>query len=367
MSDAGTGCAVTVPVTLRTETSVNKAAAKSAGLHYVVEGEPGLSRVRHGKTFAYRDANGRFVRDARTLDRIRSLVIPPAWTRVWICARGDGHLQATGRDVRGRKQHRYHPDWTSARNEAKFGQMIDFAHALPAIRKRVHAALKAVPLSREHVLAAVVLLLEKTLIRIGNKEYARDNKSFGLTTLLDQHVQVKGALITFHFRAKSGVMQTIAVNDAAVACIVKQCRRLPGAALFQYLDADGKHVSVGSSAVNAYLREITGRPFTAKSFRTWAGTVLAAKAVCDLPESTSDSAFKRNIVRAVDSVAAKLGNTRAVCRSSYIHPGVFQAYRGGITINKARREMKSAHLSKEEAAVLALLGSRARHLEKAAA
>ncbi len=343
--------------------------ARANGLHYVVEGEPGLTRVRRGKTFAYRDAKGRPVRDARTLDRIRSLVIPPAWERVWICTRADGHMQATGRDARGRKQHRYHPEWTAARHESKYGQMIDFAHALPAIRRRVHADLKTAPLSRPYVLATVVRLLEKTLIRVGNKEYARANKSFGLTTLLDQHVQIKGASVTFHFRAKSGVMQTIEVTDPAVARIVKRCRQLPGEALFQYVDGKGKRQVVDSTAVNAHLREITGRSFTAKNFRTWAATVLAAKAVCDLPKCTSDTAFKRNIVRAIDPVAAKLGNTRAVCRSSYIHPGVFGAYRRGMTIAAAEPGPRIAHLSMNEAAVLSLLKTRSGHArrEKAAA
>ena len=339
----------------------SKAAAKAVGLHYVVDGEPGLSRVRRGKSFSFRDAKGRTVRDARTLDRIRALVIPPAWRHVWICARPDGHIQATGRDARGRKQHRYHADWTTTRNEAKFGQMVDFAHALPAIRKRVQADLKARPLSRPHALATVVMLLEKTLIRIGNREYARANRSFGLTTLLDQHVQIRGPLVTFHFRAKSGVMQTIEVHDAVVAGIVKRCRQVPGEALFQYIDAAGKRQSVDSTAVNAYIREITARPFTAKNFRTWAGTVLAAQAVCNLPACTSDTGFKRNIVRAVDAVAAKLGNTRAVCRSSYIHPGVFEGYKTGVTIAAVKTGPRMARLSADEAAVLALLESRARH------
>src|SRR5688572_16409446 len=339
------------------------------GLHYVLEGEPGLSRIRRGKTFAYLDAKGRAIREPRTLDRIRSLVIPPAWTDVWICARPDGHVQATGRDARGRKQHRYHPDWTTARNDSKYGQMIDFARALPAIRKRVHADLRTSPLSRSHVRATVVMLLEKTLIRIGNKEYARANKSFGLTTLLDQHVQIDGASVTFRFRAKSGVMQTIEVRDATVARILKRCRQQPGEMLFQYVSAAGKRQSVDSGAVNAYLREITGRPFTAKNFRTWAATVLAAKAVCGLPECTSDTAFKRNIVRAIDTVAAKLGNTRAVCRGSYIHPGVFGAYRRGVTIAAAKPGPRIAHLSMEEAAVLSLLKTRSGYArrEKAAA
>ena len=346
----------------RTDIAGSNSVARAAGLHYVGEGEPGLSRVRRGKsTFAYRDAKGSPIRDARTLERIRSLVIPPAWRDVWICARPDGHLQATGRDARGRKQHRYHPEWTTARNEAKYGQMIDFARALPAIRKRVQADLKTAPLSRAHVLATVVLLLEKTLIRIGNKEYARANNSFGLTTLLDQHVQIKGASVTFHFRAKSGVMQTIEVNDAALARLLTRCRQMPGTALFQFVDADEKRQTVDSTAVNAYLREITGRSFTAKNFRTWAGTVLAAKAVCDLPECASDTAFKRNVVRAVDAVAAKLGNTRAVSRGSYIHPGVFEGYRAGTTIASVKPGPRMARLAADEAAVLALLKSRARH------
>lgn len=336
----------------------NRTAARAAGLHYVSGAEPGFSRVRRGRGLTYRDAKGRISHEAKTLDRIRSLVIPPAWTQVWICARADGHLQATGRDARGRKQHRYHPNWTATRNESKFDHTVEFALALPAIRKRVQVDLKTAPLSRAHVLATVVMLLEKSLIRIGNKEYARANKSFGLTTLLDHHVQIKGASVTFRFRAKSGVMQTIEVNDAALARIVKRCRKMPGEALFQYVDADGKRQRVDSTAVNAYIREITGRSFTAKNFRTWAGTVLAAKAVCDLPESTSDTAFKRNIVRAVDSVAAKLGNTRAVSRSSYIHPGVFGAYRHGMTIAAVRPGPRIARLSVEEAAVLSLLKSR---------
>ena len=217
---------------MRADNETNKAAASAAGLHYVTEGEPGLTRVRRRETFAYADTKGRRVRDAATLDRIRSLVIPPAWTDVWICGRADGHVQATGRDARGRKQHRYHPDWTSTRTRAKYDRMIEFAEALPAIRKRVEADLRKPPLSREHVLAIVVTLLEKTLIRIGNKEYARANKSFGLTTLLDQHVQIKGSSVKFHFRAKSGVMQTIELDDAPLARIIKKCRELPGKTLF---------------------------------------------------------------------------------------------------------------------------------------
>jgi DNA topoisomerase-1 len=342
------------------DTAAHKA-ARAVGLHYVAGDEPGNSRLRRGKTFTYRDAKGRPVHDAGTLDRIRALDIPTAWNDVWICERADGHLQATGRDARGRKQHRYHPTWTNARKDAKYDSMIEFALALPAIRRRVHADLRKTPLSREHVLATVVALLEKTLIRIGNKEYARANKSYGLTTLLDEHVKIKGNAVRFQFRAKSGVMQTIELNDAAIARFVRRCRNLPGKALFQYLDENGRPQCVDSTAVNAYLREITGQEFTAKNFRTWAGTVLAAKAVCDLPDCTSDAAFRRNIVRAIDTVAAKLGNTRAVCRGSYIHPGVFDGYRGGFTIARAKQGPRRAGLSSDEAAVLALLKRRARH------
>ena len=275
-------------------------------------------------------------------------------------------MRPTGRR---RKQRRYHPEWISARNASKYDQTIEFALALPAIRQRVRADLKKPPLTRDHVLAVVVTLLEKTLIRVGNREYVRANKSFGLTTLLDEHVQIKGASLTFHFRAKSGVMQTIEVNDVALARILKRCRQMPGEALFQYVDANHKRQTVDSTAVNAYLGEITGRSFTAKNFRTWAGTVLAAKAVCDLPACTSDTAFKRNIVRAVDSVAAKLRNTRAVCRGSYIHPGVFGAYRRGVTIAATRPGPRIARLSVEEAAVLSLLKTRSvmARREKAAA
>ena len=354
-------------MTAPAETDKNRSAALRAGLHYVTDGEPGLSRLRRGASFVYRDAKGRQARDARTIDRIRALVIPPAWNEVWICARSDGHLQATGRDARGRKQHRYHPRWTSVRNRAKYETMVDFAAALPAIRKRVRADLRKPALSREHVLATVVTLLEKTLIRIGNEEYARANNSFGLTTLRDEHVQIKGRSLKFRFRAKSGVMQTIELEDAPLARIVKRCRALPGKTLFQYLSKDGGQQCIDSAAVNRYLREITGRSFTAKNFRTWAATVRAAIAMCELPRVASDAAFKRNVVGAIDSVAAHLGNTRAVCRTCYIHPGVLDAYRGGVTIKNARAEAASAYFSKEEAAVVALLRSRARSEEKAAA
>ena len=338
----------------------NIASARRAGLRYVHAGEPGIARVRRGASFSYRDAKGRTIRTPRTLDRIRALVIPPAWADVWICADADGHLQATGRDARGRKQYRYHHQWTSERDSGKYGHTIEFALALPPIRRRVSADLKKAPLSRDYVLATVVKLLEKTLMRIGNKEYARANKSFGLTTLQDQHVRIKGGSMRFIFRAKSGVMQDIEINDITLARIVSKCRGLPGRALFQYLGSSGRAQCVDSTDVNAYLKNITGQPFTAKNFRTWAGTVLAAAALCKFPAPASDAAFKRSVVRAVDSVSAKLGNTRAVCRKCYVHPAVFEAFRSGVTIDSAglRAGPRRANFSVAEAAVLALLKRR---------
>jgi DNA topoisomerase-1 len=333
----------------------NVASARAAGLRYVTDHEPGFTRERRGSAFVYKDPKGRVVRSAKVLDRFRSLVIPPAWTNVWICSHADGHIQVTGRDARGRKQYRYHPKWNAARDGGKYDRMIEFAMALPHIRKRVDADLKKTPLSREHVLATVVKLLEKTLIRIGNKEYARANNSFGLTTLRDHHVQIKGSSVTFHFRAKSGIVQTIELNDATLAKFVKKCRELPGNMLFQYLDDSGKRRCVDSVDVNAYLREITGRPFTAKNFRTWSGSVLVAQALCDVPAATSDAAFKRNTVMAVDLARERLGNTRAVCRKCYVHPAVFDAYRAGVTIAAVRPGPRRPHFSAEEAAVLALL------------
>jgi DNA topoisomerase-1 len=329
----------------------------------VSDAEPGLSRIAHRAGFIYRDRYRRAVRDRRTLDRIRSLAIPPAWTQVWISPRPDGHLQATGRDARGRKQYRYHPDWTSVRTDGKYDRTMEFGMILPAIRRRVSADLQSAPLSREYVLATVVRLLERTLIRIGNGEYARANKSFGLTTLLDEHVHIDGPSMTFHFRAKSGVMQTVSLTDAKLAAIVAKCRRQPGRALFQYVDGHNRRQCVDSQDVNAYLRKITGKPFTAKDFRTWAGTVQAAIAACGLPPAISDAGFRRHMLSAVDLVAAKLGNTRAVCRKSYIHPAVFDAYRVGQTIAAARKSSR-AGLASTEAAVLSLLK---RHSQQKAA
>lgn len=345
--------------TLQVATGDNEQSARDAGLRYVTDGVPGITRRRAGKGFVYVGTDGKLVRDASTLARIRALAIPPAWEHVWIAPRADGHLQATGRDARGRKQYRYHPRWTGIRDEVKYGRMIAFGKALPQIRRRVSTDLHAPPLSRERVLATVVALLDRTCIRVGNEEYARTNGSYGLTTMQDRHVRVRGSRVTFRFRAKSGVLQEVDLHDAALARSVKHCQDLPGQTLFQYVDAAGARQVVDSGDVNQYVREVTGQDFTAKDFRTWAGTVLAAMALCDLRLATTPSARKRCVVQAVTDVAARLGNTRAVCRKCYIHPMVIDAFMDGVTIDvqnaPTRRTRASGRLSPGEAAVLGLL------------
>jgi DNA topoisomerase I len=269
------------------------------------------------------------VRDVATLSRIRALAIPPAWRAVWICPRADGHLQATGRDARGRKQYRYHSRWRETRDETKYGRMLEFAAALPAIHRRVGRDLARHGLPREKILATVVRLLETTLIRVGNEEYARENDSFGLTTLRTRQVRVNGSKVRFQFRGKSGVEHAIELEDRRMAAIVKRVRELPGQELFQYVDEDGSLRSVGSADVNAYLKEISGEDFTSKDFRTWAGTLLAARALGRLGGFKSQAQAKRNVVTAVEAVARLLGNTAAVCRKCYIHPAVLEGYLAG--------------------------------------
>ena len=341
----------------------HKASAREAGLVYASDADPGLSRVKAGRGFAYRGADGRPVRDRATLERIRSLVIPPAWTTVWIASKANAHLQATGRDARGRKQYRYHPRWTAVRDETKYTRMLAFARALPAIRRRVAADLRGAPLSRARVLATVVALLERTLIRVGNDEYARTNGSFGLTTLLDRHVDVHGRRVRFHFRAKSGVMQRIDLDDALLARSVQRCQDLPGQTLFQYLDEDGVRRTISSTDVNAYLREVAGQEFTAKDFRTWAGTVLAACALSADIELGSTAARKGFVSDAVGRVAERLGNTKAVSRKCYIHPAVIEAFFDGDTIAPRAGAIRSTgggrhQLSADEMAVVKLLTKR---------
>ena len=325
--------------------------ARAAGLKYTSDGRPGIRRVRHGSTFRYFGPTGRRVTNRDDLERIKSLVIPPAWENVWICPDHHGHLQATGRDARGRKQYRYHPRWREVRDETKYYRLIGFAKALPAIRRRTTADLRRNGLQREKVLALVVRLLEKTLIRVGNDEYARQNRSFGLTTLRDGHVDVRGGRVRFTFRGKSGIDHEISLDDRRLARIVKACRDIPGYDLFQYYDESGARRAIGSADVNAYLKEITGEDFTSKDFRTWAGTVMAAGLLRACEPSTSATHAKRNILRAVESVAQRLGNTKAVSRKCYIHPAIFDCYIDGSLLKTTDHS--------EEAVVLALLQRRA--------
>ena len=300
--------------------------AASAGLHYVTDEGPGIRREMGPLGFRYRRADGRPVRREADLKRIRTLAIPPAWTDVWISPDPRGHLQATGRDARGRKQYRYHSQWRAHRDTNKFDRLQAFAEVLPRLRARIAADLARPGLTREKVLATVVQLLEKSLIRVGNEEYAKANGSFGLTTLRDRHVAVKGSTLRFEFRGKSGKRHVVDVSDRRLARIVKQCRELPGQELFQYLDDQGERRAVNSSDVNAYLREIAGADFTAKDFRTWSGTVLATTALREQASAPSTAAAKKNVVRAIEAVADVLGNTPAVCRKSYIHPAVLDCY-----------------------------------------
>ena len=305
------------------------AAARAAGLRYTPDIGPGISRRRAGKGWSYTDPDGRVIRDARELQRIRALVIPPAWTNVWINPNPRGHIQVTGRDARGRKQYRYHDRWRATRDETKFSRMIAFGEALPRIRERVATDLGLSGLPREKVLAIAVRLLDEALIRVGNEEYARENDSYGLTTLRDDHVDVSGSTVHFTFQGKSGKTHEIDVRDRRVARNISRMQDLPGEHLFQYLDAHGESHAIGSEDVNAYLQEIVGEAFTAKDFRTWGGTVMAARSLRERGPFESQTAMKANIVAAIDAVAARLGNTRAVSRSAYIHPAVLLGYESG--------------------------------------
>jgi DNA topoisomerase-1 len=343
------------------------AAAKAAGLRYVNDNRPGIRRERDGEAFRYVDADGDPVSDEGTLKRIKSLAIPPAWTEVWICQYANGHLQATGRDARGRKQYRYHPKWRDVRDEVKYERMIKFGQALPAIRSEVDRALKLPGLPREKVLATIVYLLEVTMMRIGNDEYARENHSYGLTTLRNRHVKIDGSDVEFRFRGKSGVFHKVHVHDRRLARIIQRSRDLPGQELFQYVDDDGESRSIDSADVNEYLRTITGEDYTAKDFRTWSGTVLAALALQEFEKFDSEAQAKKNIVRAIESVAERLGNTPSVCRKCYVHPAVLEAYLDGAALQVLRErteEQLTEELHKlppEEAAVLAMLEERLLH------
>lgn len=338
--------------------------AKEVGLRYVSDEQPGIRRQAVKDGFVYLDKEGTRIKDDKKLARIRALAIPPAWTEVWISPWENGHIQAIGRDAKGRKQYRYHAKWRAVRDEAKYGRMISFGKALPGIRKQVNDHLSLPGLPREKVLATIVYLLQTTMMRIGNEEYARTNKSFGLTTLKNRHVRIDGSAVQFQFRGKSGVNHKVQVSDRRLAKIIGRTRELPGQDLFQYLDDEGAPRSIGSADVNEYLRTITGDDYTAKDFRTWAGTVLAALALQEFEKFDSEAQAKKNIVRAIENVAKRLGNTPAICRKCYVHPEVLDSYLDGTLLN-AMRERAGAELSKdihalrpEEAAVLAFLQER---------
>jgi DNA topoisomerase-1 len=335
--------------------------AVAADLRYVGDGEPGIERRQNGSGFAYYAPDGRRVRDKATLARIASLAIPPAYTEIWICPDPRGHIQATGRDAKGRKQYRYHPRWRVARDGQKYDRMVAFAQALPHIREHADADLARPGLPREKVLAAVVRLLEASRIRVGNEEYRRQNGSFGLTTMRDRHVAVIGASIRFEFRGKGGKLHRVRVTDRRLARVVKRCQEIPGQELFQYVDDAGERHGVGSADVNAYLREAGGADFTAKDFRTWAGTLLAARHLRLAPPPESDADGRRNVAQAIVAVAEELGNTPTVCRNCYVHPAVIAAYldgslqAAGAPPDEGRCVDSPYALSPEERSLLALI------------
>jgi DNA topoisomerase-1 len=336
-------------------------AAREAGLRYMLDDVPGITRKRRGKGWSYYDPDGRLIRDAAERDRLNALAIPPAWTDVWISPRADSHLLATGRDSEGRKQYRYHPDWRAIRDESKYGRMIPFARALTRIRKQVDQHLADSELSREKVLATVVRLLELSLIRVGNEEYARSNRSYGLTTMRDRHVEIDGSRIRFEFRGKGGKRHEMDVRDRRLARIVRQCRDVPGYELFQYYDESGERRAVGSGEVNEYLREIAGEDFTAKDFRTWAGTLHAAAVLLACDPCSDEREGRSRINDSVAIVAERLGNTVAICKSCYIHPVVFERYLDGTLAEllngcgKVAGRVEIEGISDQERALLGLL------------
>jgi DNA topoisomerase-1 len=330
--------------------------AKAAGLRYVSDAKPGIQRKKAGTGFKYVGVDGKAVKDAETLGRIKSLVIPPAWTEVWISPVANGHLQATGRDAKGRKQSRYHPRWRETRDETKYERMMQFGAALPCIRERVEKDLGRAGLPRVKVLAALVRLMETTFIRVGNEEYARKNGSYGLTTMENRHAEVKGGTVRFKFKGKSGVHHEIGLHDRRLAGIVKRCRDLPGFCLFEYLDEAGEAQSVDSADVNEYLREMTEQHFTAKDFRTWAGTVLACTTLKEFAPFATAGEAKKNVVEAIRQVAARLGNTPSVCRKCYVHPAVLEGYLEGVMGKVKAKGKKGLYaLRLEEEVLLGLL------------
>jgi len=333
--------------------------ARVAHLLYVTDEGPGIHRLRSGKGFRYIGLDGKPLRAPAELARIRALALPPAWRDVWICPQANGHLQATGRDARNRKQYRYHPRWCKVRGEAKYERVLAFARALPSLRARLDQDLALPGLPRNKVVAVVVRLLEVTLIRVGNEEYARQNSSYGLTTLRNRHAQVEGGTVRFRFRGKSGIRHSIEIDDHRLARLVRRCQELPGQELFQFRGEDGEYHAIGSADVNSYLHEVMGEEFTAKDFRTWAGTLFLAEALQACGPFDTEASGRKNIQAAIKAVAARLGNTPAVCRKCYAHPGVFAAYlEGSLNGAPARAARKVAGLTAEEAAIVALLEGR---------
>lgn len=336
-----------------------EAAAEAAGLAYVSDDRPGITRRKQGAYFGYFKADGSRITDERTLDRIRALAVPPAYTDVWICPRANGHIQATGRDAKGRKQYRYHAKFRETRDSGKYEHMLEFAQALPAIRERVDADMRRHGLPREKVLATVVHLLETTMIRVGNADYAKHNKSFGLSTLRSRHVDVDGAELRFAFKGKSGKAWNVSIRDRRVARIVKSIQELPGQHLFQYLDENGERCEISSTDVNAYLREISGTDISAKDFRTWNGTVLAALTLANAEPAETERGIKQRLKEAICDVASALGNTPAVCRKAYIHPEVITAFNTQeLGLRIASGADKKGALRAEEKAVYNLLKRR---------
>ncbi|MDQ6888362.1 MAG: DNA topoisomerase IB [Gemmatimonadota bacterium] len=350
---------LTQPVTREYEGS-----AEAAGLRYVTDAMPGIRRRRHGRGFSYLSPDGQVIRARDEIRRFRSLVIPPAWTDVWICPLPDGHLQVTGRDARGRKQYRYHPGFRERRDETKFERMLTLSDVLWKVREQVEHDISLPGLPREKVMATVVWLLERTLIRVGTNEYAQANKSYGLTTLRRRHVEIAGSRMRFEFRGKSGIEHAVDVTDRRIARIVQRCTELPGQELFQYLDDAGTRQVVQAEDVNGYLRAITGQDVTAKDFRTWAGTMLTAEALRSIGVAPTRREAERNVARAIDQTAVRLGNTRSVCRKYYIHPALIEAYLDGCMLppepeqSWSERRQQSATLRQYEADVLDFLRAR---------
>jgi DNA topoisomerase-1 len=340
------------------------AAAEAAGLRYVTDAVPGIGRRRVGRGFSYVDVDGRAIRERERVRRFRSLAIPPAWRDVWICPIPEGHLQVTARDARGRKQYRYHPAFRAHRDNAKFERMVTLSDVLWTVRERVERDVARAALERDTVMSTIVWLLERTLIRVGSHDLAKENNSYGLTTLRRKHVSIAGSTLKFEFRGKSGVEHAVAVTDRRIARIVQRCSELPGRELFQYLDASGHRQIIHADDVNTYLREITGRDVTAKDFRTWSGTMIAAEALREMGPAPTKREAERNVIRAIDRTAERLGNTRAVCRKYYIHPALIDAYLDGEVLPPLRepvwqeRRPHGPTLRRHEAEVLAFLKAR---------